>query len=67
MPDKQQLVREIGKYTHPPGAAFIKQKELMRFYGAADYRTIKPITDGLERYMGKYYIRDVAERILITR
>ena len=67
MPDKQQLVREIGKYTHPPGAAFINQKELMAFCGVKDYRTIKPITDGIERYMGKYFIRDVAEKIMQTQ
>lgn len=59
--NKKELIADMKKAT---GASFITRKELAQFMNLKDPAGIDRYTFGLARLNGRYFINDVAERLM---
>ena len=57
---RQEMVRHMESFT---GAAFISQRQLSQFLGFCE-RSVRDKMAGLPRYEGRYYCKDVVDRII---
>lgn len=62
---KTEIAADLKKYC---GGSFITRTELAKFMGYASPKRVDRFLDGLDRISGtRYFIGDVAERILMYR
>jgi len=60
--NKIQIEKELRDFT---GRPFISRSEVQNFLGVSSQTSVTRYVHGLEKVSGRYYVGDVAERIMV--